>query len=160
MFAWFCRLSLHIAVDWTVDGEGRYGCHNFKYFRSAVLKLLLHPGLCTQKGNKFPKIGSSTKFYVKNSSDITKRRTIWDKHFQAVDREKIVMIISKKNFNDLFPSPPTSKNQLLILQPYNRRWLAVYLFILRYKGSRYFLSFVIVHYFLNKSEDILWTIFN
>ena len=53
--------------------------HNFNYFRSTVLELLLHPELSTQKGNKFCKIGSSTKFYVKNSSDITKRRSARDK---------------------------------------------------------------------------------
>ena len=74
-------------MDWTVDGEGRYGCHNFKYFRSAVLELLLHPGLCTQKGNKFPKIGSSTKFYVKNSSDITKRGAAETNKKSAVEKE-------------------------------------------------------------------------
>ena len=63
----------------TLQRREHYQNHNFNYFRSTVLELLLHPELSTQKGNKFCKIGSSTKFYVKNSSDITKRRSSWDK---------------------------------------------------------------------------------
>ena len=106
----------------------RYGRRNLKYLRSAVLELLLHPGLCTQKGNKFPKIGSSTKFYVKNSSDITKRRSSWDKQEErsAVKKEEGPLQISI----------------------YNNR------------ASECSFSFVIVHYFYNKSEDISWRIFN
>ena len=88
----------------------------------------MHPGLCTQKGNKFPKIGSSTKFYVKNSSDITKRGAA------ETNKERGV-------------------------QWRRREGLHRFLFCKSRAKERFF-SFIIVHYFYNKSEDISRTIFN